>query len=68
MQAEHIHTPNDGRGMRQVFLDGKPIDRVAYADTRRGIVRCYHDPIRVSRWRKRALTYTLHGTVEVKPI
>lgn len=37
----HVHTPGDGRGMRRVFLDGKRVEYVFYADTREGVVRFY---------------------------
>lgn len=39
--TDHIHTPDDGRGLRDVFLDGKLIRGCFYADTKNGIVRAY---------------------------
>lgn len=66
MKADHIHTPKDGRGLRDVFVDGKLVERVFFADTRRGIVRAYRYPLRLDKWRKRVLSETLHGVVEVR--
>lgn len=37
--SQHIHTPKDGRGLRDVFVDGKLVNLVFFADTKRGIVR-----------------------------
>ncbi len=62
---EYIHTIDDGRGNRDVFIDGKKIEHVMYADTKRGIVRVTHTPIKVDKYRKRVLTKTLRGRVEV---
>lgn len=62
---EHIHTWDDGRGARDIFLNGKLIDRVVLADTKRGLVRLVHDPVRIDHHKKRALTYTLRGEVKV---
>ena len=65
MKADHIHTTNDGRGQRDVFVNGHLVKGVFFADTRRGIVRAYKYPLRLDKWRKRALFKTLRGTVEV---
>lgn len=62
----HVHTGGDGRGARDVFLDGTLINDVMYADTKRGIVRITTRPIRLDRFGKRVITKTLRGTVEVK--
>lgn len=64
--GQHIHTGNDGRGTRDVFLNGRLIDRVMYADTRLGFVRVIDDPIRLDKEKKRLLTRTLRGIVEVR--
>ncbi len=63
----HIHTPDDGRGTRDVFVNGKPVECVIFADTKRGLVRAALQPLRLHKHRKRILTYTLHGEVVVKP-
>ncbi len=67
MKGSHIHTPEDGRGVRDVFLNGKLLERVTYADTRRGIVRVVGNPIKLDKWKKRVLWRTLRGTVVVVP-
>lgn len=67
MKADyHIHTPHDGRATRDVFVDGKLVERAFFADTRRGIVCAFKHPLRLDRWRKRVLSETLHGVVEVR--
>lgn len=63
--ADHIHTPHDGRGLRDVYLNGVKLKRVVYADTKRGIVRMHHDPIKVCRRREVARTYKRRGIVKV---
>ena len=63
---QYVHTPYDGRGTnRDVLLNGKKIDRVIYADEKRGIVRVVSNPIRIDKWHKRVLWRTLRGRVEV---
>ena len=64
--GNHIHTAGDGRGPRDVFLNGKLIDRVTYADTRAGIVRVVGNPLKLDKWKKRVLTRTLRGAVDVR--
>lgn len=63
---EHIHKAGDGRGRREVLVNGKRVDMVFYADTRRGVVRAYRAPLKLDKWRKRVLTRTLHGAVQVR--
>ena len=63
---QYVHTPYDGRGTnRDVLLNGNKIDRVIYADEKRGIVRVVGNPIRIDKWHKRVLWRTLRGRVEV---
>lgn len=68
---KYVHTPYDGRisddqrTRRDVFVNGKKIDGVMYADTKRGIVRVVRRPIRLDKHMKRVLTKTLRGHVEV---
>lgn len=65
---DHIHTPDDGRGYaRDVFVNGRKVEGVFYADTRRGIARAYRQPLQLDRWKKRALSYTIRGDVVVVP-
>ena len=62
----HIHTPDDGRGLRDVFVNGKLVMQVFYANTRTGVVKKYREPLKLNKWRKRVLTETLHGDVRVE--
>lgn len=68
MAGPHVHTPMDGRGPRQVFLNGAPINRVVYADTRNGEVRIHDDPPKLDKYRKRIIERTLYGVVTVEPL
>lgn len=64
--SEHVHRGDDGRGIRDVWLDGKLVRHVTLADTKRGkVVVCLY-PIRLDKHRKRVLTKTLYGEVEVR--
>lgn len=63
-----VHLPDDGRGIRMVTVDGIPVERVVYADTRRGLVRACHQPLRVNRRREVARTYKVRGLVEVQSL
>ncbi len=63
---KYVHTPYDGRGTnRDVLLNGNKIDRVIYADEKRGIVRVLRSPIRLDKWCKLVLWRTFRGRVEV---
>ena len=68
MVDPHIHMPNDGRGPRNVYVNGKLMKRVVYADTRRGIVRYVDEPARIHKRRETVIERTRRGKVEVKPI
>lgn len=69
--ADHIHTPGDGRGRRDVFLDGKRLTHCIYADTNRGIVDVHvlndRGHVRVDKRGKRPLSKRFRGKVEVVP-
>jgi len=62
----HIHTCDDGRGRRLVMVDGKPVEKVFYADTRKGVVRYFATPMRLHKRRKRAIERTKRGKVEIE--
>ncbi|QLQ28518.1 MAG: hypothetical protein HZT39_09835 [Pseudoxanthomonas sp.] len=62
------HSANDGRGRRAVYLNGELIDRVVYADERRGIVKVIDSPIRLNRRRDGIITHVRRGRVEVRPL
>lgn len=63
---KHIHRPGDGRGLRDVYLDGKLVQKVFFADTQRGIVDAYRYPLRLNKHRKQALSYRRRGNVRVQ--
>jgi len=48
-----------------VFVDGRPVSQVFFADTRRGIVDRFLAPVRLDKHRKRALTQRIRGDVRV---
>lgn len=64
--TEHIHLPDDGRGYRQVFVNGREEREVFYADTRKGVVVAAMRPVRVDKHRKRVLKRVIRGRVEVR--
>lgn len=66
MKHSHIHWVGDGRGRRQVFVNGNLVNDVIYADTVKGIVTFTPHPLRLHK-RKRDEVYTrkLRGSVEV---
>ena len=64
--AGHIHTPDDGRGPRRVFLNGREVKRVVYADTKKGVIRRNDDPVQVHKHGKRLIERTEHGVVTVE--
>jgi hypothetical protein len=64
-QEIHIHTWHDGRGVRDIFVSGKLVRRVLYADEKKGIVRVVHAVIRLDKNRENVLTRTRRGKVVV---
>lgn len=46
--GEHIHSWDDGRGRREVFIDGEPVAQVIWCDTRSGIAVVTDYPIKSS--------------------
>lgn len=66
-EPSHIHTPNDGRGLRMVTVNGVVLNNVTYADVKKGIVRFHDNPPKVHKHRKRLIERTLRGRVEVFP-
>ena len=65
MADQHIHTPGDGRGVREVFIDGKRLNYCFYADTRKGIARCYRKPIKIHKRKREIIAKTFRGKVIV---
>jgi hypothetical protein len=56
-----VHRSDDGRGPREVYLNGELIGRVLYADERRGFVHVHEEG-------KPLVHITLRGKVEVRPV
>lgn len=63
---DHVHTIDSYPPVKRVFVDGKEVCMAFYANTKKGIVRCYDDPFKMHKYGKRAITRTLHGTVTVE--
>lgn len=61
-----IHRAGDGLPPRRVFVNGLEIEKANYADTRRGIVRAYHQPYRIDRAKGEVTSYELTGDVRVE--
>ena len=66
-QPDHIHTPGDGRGSRQVYINGVLCHRVVKADTKTGTVEVLTNPVAVDLETGHIKTMTLQGLVTVVP-
>lgn len=44
--GEHVHFYDDGRGRREVFIDGQPATQVIWCDTKPGIAVVTDFPIK----------------------
>lgn len=64
--AEHIHTWDDGRGRRRVFVNGKPMNQVVEAYTRKGVVRYHPHGIPVNKAKGRFIMKSRKGRVTVE--
>ena len=51
--------------VEEIRVNGRRIDAVFYVDLRKGLIRAFRQPIKVDKHKKRALTYTLRGKIEV---
>jgi len=60
-----VHAATDGRGIRDVYLNGRLMTNVVYAGIKRGRIRIVIQPIKLDEQKKRILCKTLHGVVEV---
>lgn len=63
---DHIHTRDDGRGPRRVYVDGALIDRVVYADTKHGIVKYHKQPLEINRVEKSIVCNEIRGKVTIE--
>lgn len=64
--APWIHRPFDGRGLREVYVDGLKIPRPCYVNTLTGYVRYYGHELTIDRVKNEVITYEIHGKVVVK--
>ncbi|RRV80364.1 hypothetical protein [Stutzerimonas stutzeri] len=64
-QPPWVHTPEDGRGVRKVLLDGQEIKMAVFVDEQRGIVDRYRQPLTIDKRSQSLITERLHGCVEV---
>ena len=63
----HVHTVDDGRGERLVFLDGTQVQDAFFADTQLRLVVAYCDPVEVIPGTDRIDSYHAWGNVRVEP-
>lgn len=67
MAEAHIHTVDDERGYRDVFLDGEKVSHCVYADTQAGVVECYADSLRIDPVSGQIVKMRRTGVVTVVP-
>jgi hypothetical protein len=60
----HVET-NRGRKF-EIFLNGRLVKNVFFANLKKGLVRRYRDDFKLDKHRKRILTESLHGKIEVR--
>lgn len=46
--GEHVHSWDDGRGRREVIIDGQPVTHVIWCDTKAGIAVVADQPLKSS--------------------
>lgn len=46
--GEHVHYWDDGRGRREVIIDGQPVTHVIWCDTKSGIAVVADQPLKAS--------------------
>lgn len=63
-----IHTPHDGRGRRNVYVDGRKVLYAIYADTERGLVEKAKLPFEVDETGDDIKTEFVYGRVSVIPM
>lgn len=67
MGNDHIHRVGDGRGPRDVFVNGNKIDCAVWADTKRGEVVFHPRPARIHKLRRdEVYARMLKGVVTVE--
>lgn len=61
-----VHQVCDGRGLRDVYVDGVKIECATYANTRTGEVRYNGKEPQLTPDKQSVLEHTTHGKVEIK--
>lgn len=64
----HVHTVDDGRGLRRVFVDGTLVDGVTCADTELGIAIMANQPLRVLPGTEYIDQIAVMGGIRVEPM
>lgn len=64
---EHVHTADDGRGAREVYLDGIKVNDVIFADTQLGLIVACCEPLEVIPGTEYLDGYHAWGDVRVEP-
>lgn len=62
---DYIHRPDDGRGIRNVYVDGQPLQKCCYADEKLGIAHAYVFPYKLNRHGTAAMRFKVRGRVYV---
>ena len=60
-----IHKVGDGLGPRNVFCNGNLVKEAIYADTSKGFLLFYPQPVRVAKGKDFIYTRKLTGTITV---
>lgn len=62
------HSLKDGRGFREILVNGKVVERCYWADDVRGIAKCISDPVTIDKSVEgyRLRTCAHFGKVEVR--
>jgi hypothetical protein len=65
--GEHVHFWDDGRGRREVFIDGRPATYVIWCDTKAGIAVVADAPLKSSDG-KNVDFHPVWGEITVVPV
>lgn len=63
----HVHTVDDGRGAREVYLDGVKVQDAFFADIQLGLIITCYDPLEIIPGTDRIDSYHAWGEVRVEP-
>ena len=65
---DHVHTVDDGRGARDVYLDGFKVNHVTFADIQLGLIIAHYDPLEIIPGTEYLDGYHAWGDVRVEPV